>query len=65
MKQTIHKDMTFQTILSLHPDTGNVLSHHKLECAGCLGAANETLEQGARVHGVSLELLLQELNALF
>jgi hybrid cluster-associated redox disulfide protein len=65
MKPKITKTMTFQQILEIDPRTAQVLKHYNLGCAGCLGAPTESLEQGARAHGLDADEILTALNALF
>jgi hybrid cluster-associated redox disulfide protein len=33
-------------------------------CIGCMGAATETIENGAKMHDIDVEALLKELNEL-
>ena len=65
MSQTITKDMTFHQVMRMSPEVLKVLANFKLGCVGCMGAQHETLEQGAMAHGLDVDELLQELNALF
>ncbi|WP_305040977.1 DUF1858 domain-containing protein [Geoalkalibacter sp.] len=65
MSQTITKDMTFFQILKMHPDVAKVLGRYNMGCVGCMGAMNERLEQGAMAHGISIDDLLRDLNAIF
>lgn len=65
MSQKITKDMTFQQILQMDPQVAKVLGSYNLGCIGCMGAANETLEQGAIAHGLDVNDLLRDLNAIF
>lgn len=65
MSQKITRDMTFHQILQMDPRVAEVLGGYNLGCIGCMGAANETLEQGATAHGLDVEDLLRDLNALF
>ena len=65
MSQKITKDMTFHEALQMSPEVAKVLSKFNLGCVGCMGAMNETLEQGARAHGLSVDDILKELNAIF
>ena len=64
MADKITKDMTFFEVMRMHPEAVKVLQKHHLGCVGCMGAQNETLEQGAGAHGISVDDLLQALNAL-
>ena len=65
MNQKITKDMTFNQALQMSPDVARVLGQFHLGCVGCMGAMNETLEQGARAHGLDVNEILTALNALF
>ena len=65
MSAKVTKDMTFHQVMRLSPEVLKVLAKFRLGCVGCMGAQHETLEQGAMAHGLDVEELLQELNALF
>jgi len=64
MSEQFTKDMTFAQAMQANSGTVNVLRNFNLGCVGCMGAQNETLEQGANAHGISVDELLKELNAL-
>jgi len=55
-------------ILKQYPAAARLLMEkYRLGCVGCFAAALETLEEGARVHGLSeaeIEQLLKDLNQL-
>lgn len=59
----ITKDMTFAEILEMDKEAGKTLGERGLFCGGCPMAAFETLENGARAHGVDVEKLVKELNS--
>ena len=61
----IIKDMTFPEVMQKSPEVVKVLGSFNLGCVGCMGAVNETLEQGATAHGLDVEDLLTALNAIF
>jgi len=65
MSQKITKDMTFNQILQMSPEVARVLGQFNLGCVGCMGAMNESLEQGARAHGLDVNEILTALNAIF
>lgn len=65
MSQKITKDMTFNQVLQMNPEVARVLGQFNLGCVGCMGAMNETLEQGARAHGLDVNDILVALNAVF
>jgi len=57
----ITKEMTFFELMRTYPDSVKVLQKHNLGCIGCMGAQNESLEQGARAHGLNIDTLLSDL----
>ncbi|MHB8123369.1 MAG: DUF1858 domain-containing protein [Desulfuromonadaceae bacterium] len=59
----ITKDMTFFELMRAYPESVKVLQKHNLGCVGCMGAQNESLEQGARAHGLDVNALLSDLKA--
>ncbi len=59
----IKKDMSMQEIFEKFPETVEVFHFHGLHCIGCFAAAYETLEEGAKAHGMDLEKLMDDLNA--
>ena len=64
-KQKISKEMSFQEVLSKYPDTIGIMLSHGLHCVGCHAAAFETIEQGAKAHGMDdkqLKKMIEELN---
>ena len=61
----VTKDMTFASVMRMHPDVVKVLGKYNLGCIGCMGAQNESLEQGCSAHGISVDEILADLNALF
>lgn len=61
----ITKDMTLSEIITEFPETVEVMLKNGLHCVGCHVAAYETLEQGAKAHGMSdkdLEKMLEDMN---
>jgi hybrid cluster-associated redox disulfide protein len=62
MAEKITKDMTFFELMRAYPESVKVLQKHHLGCVGCMGAQNESLEQGANAHGLDINVLLQDLN---
>ena len=61
----VTKDMTFAKAMKMHPDVVQVLGNYQLGCISCMGAQNETLEEGCLAHGINVDELLAEINALF
>lgn len=58
----ITKDMLITDILDQHPDAAGILVNHGMGCLGCPSAQFESLEQAAKVHGMDVEKLLEDLN---
>ncbi len=65
MSHQITKEMTFAQVLRLHPDVVKVFAKYNLGCIGCMGAQAETLEQGCNAHGLDVNEVVNDLNALF
>lgn len=58
----ITRDMTISHVVRLHPGLMRVLEDYGMGCSYCMASLDETIEGGARMHGVSLERLLLALN---
>lgn len=61
----VTKDTIIEQVLRSHPDAIRVFMKYNLGCIACMGATQESIEQGARMHGVDPEPLVKELNELF
>ena len=59
----ITKDMTIEEVVQHFPETVQVFSRHGVGCVGCSAAQYYNIEQGAVLHGLDIDLLVQELNA--
>lgn len=61
----ITKNMKLGEVISKYPKTIEVFLKNGLHCVGCHVASFETIEQGAKAHGMTdknIEELLKELN---
>jgi hybrid cluster-associated redox disulfide protein len=58
----INKKMTFAEIINKNPGAVEILMARGLHCVGCGMAFQETLEQGAIMHGINPDKLVKELN---
>jgi hybrid cluster-associated redox disulfide protein len=65
MTDKITRNMTFHQVLQMSPEVAKVLGKYNLGCIGCMGAMKETLEQGAIAHGLDVNDILRDLNAIF
>jgi len=61
-KQKITKDMTLAEAVAKYPKTIPVFMKYGMHCIGCPMAMQETVEQGAEVHGIDLKKMLKDLN---
>ena len=63
-EEKITKEMKITGIIEKYPQTISLLLTEGLHCIGCPMAPDETLEEAAKVHGLDLEKLLEELNEI-
>lgn len=61
-KKKIHKKMTFFELMQEDKNAAMHLAEKGMFCCGCPMALTETLEQGAKAHGIIPEELVEELN---
>jgi len=55
-------DMIISVVAQEYPETSAVFAAHGMGCLHCMAAIDETIEIGARMHGIDVTVLLQELN---
>ena len=58
----VTKDMSIREIIQKHPETISVFNTYGFGCVGCQAAIFENIEQGARVHGINTDTLVDDLN---
>ena len=61
-QSVITPDMPIGDVIRKYPDTVNVFLRHGLMCVGCAIARFENIAQGAQVHGISVDALIEDLN---
>ena len=57
--------MTFQDVMDKYPNAIDVVMNYGLHCIGCHVSAFETIEQGAKAHGLTkkdIEKMIKEMN---
>lgn len=59
----ISAQMTISEVVQKYPSTVEVFMNHGLSCVGCAAARFENIAQGAAVHGIDVEKLVDDLNA--
>lgn len=50
--------------LQADPRARDVFAAHGMGCVGCMGVSMESIEDGAKMHGIDPEVVLSELNRL-
>ncbi len=60
----ITKDMTIGEALRANPDIVPVLLNAGMHCLGCPSAQGETLEEAALVHGIDVDSLMAQIEAM-
>jgi len=65
MAEKISRGMTLGEVVSKYPDSVPIMLNYGLHCVGCHVAAYETVEQGAKAHGMTdedIDKMLAEMN---
>lgn len=60
--EKISKKMKIGDVLDKFPKTLKVFTEYGFHCIGCAASSFETIEQGAKVHGINIDKLIEELN---
>ncbi len=58
----ITKDMLIGDILQAKPEAASVLMSNGMGCLGCPSSQLETLDQAAGIHGLDINVLMEQLN---
>lgn len=58
----ITKNMSIASVIKKYPQTLEVFFEYGLHCVGCVAAEFDTIESGAKVHGINTQHLLHDLN---
>ena len=61
-QNVITADMPIGDIVREYPNTIEVFFKHGLGCVGCAVAQFENIAQGARAHGIDVDILIKDLN---
>jgi hybrid cluster-associated redox disulfide protein len=64
VKATITGDEPIGQVLKDYPQTLRVFLSHGLMCVGCAVARFENVRDGATAHGIDVDALLKDLNAV-
>lgn len=60
----ITKDMNIIEVVQRYPDTMMVFMYAGMGCFGCHAAQFESIEEGALVHGIDVDKLVDALNEI-
>ena len=60
----ITKDMGIIDVLQAYPETIEVFQKYGFGCIGCAAARFENLEAGAKVHGIDIDEMVDEMNKI-
>ena len=58
----VSKDTMISELISINPQTAEILFGIGMHCIGCPASQMETLEEAASVHGVNVQDLVDEIN---
>jgi hybrid cluster-associated redox disulfide protein len=58
------RDMSMMEALQADPRARDVFAAFGMGCIGCMGASMESIEEGARMHGIDPDAVLADLNKL-
>ena len=61
----IRKEIPINDLINNHPDVIPVLMGYGLHCVGCSFASHDTLETGAKMHGMNeeeVEMMIKDVN---
>ena len=59
----ITKEMGIIDVIQNYPETIEVFQKYGFGCIGCAAARFENLEAGAKVHGIDVNKMVEDLNA--
>lgn len=58
----VNKSMLIGQLLRLDPNIAAVLMRAGMHCIGCPSSQMESLEEAAMVHGIDVDVLVQQIN---
>ncbi len=60
----ITKEMGIMDIVTQHPETLEIFMKYGMGCIGCAAARFENLDAGARVHGIDVDAMVNDMNKI-
>jgi len=58
----VTKDTVIAEVLTMDRSTATIFMRHGLHCLGWAGASMESIGDAARVHGIDVDVLINDLN---
>ena len=58
----ITKQTTINEIISVYPDTMRFFNGLEMSCGSCFAVKFDTIENGALMHGMDVDTLIEQLN---
>ena len=58
----ITKQTTINEVISAYPETVKFFSKLQMSCSSCFAVKFDTLENGALMHGMEVDVLIEQLN---
>ena len=58
----ILKQTTINEVISAHPETMRFFDSLQMSCGSCFAVKFDTLENGALMHGMDVDILIKKLN---
>ena len=58
----VSKDMLIGQLLQLDPNMAGILMASGMHCLGCPSSQMESLEEAAMVHGLDVDVLVNQIN---
>jgi hybrid cluster-associated redox disulfide protein len=58
------KDMSILEAIQADPRARDVFAAYGMGCTGCMGVSMESVEDGAKMHGIDPQAVLADLNKL-
>ena len=59
----ITRDTRISDVIKICPTAPEVFTRHGMGCFACMAASAETVEEGAEMHGIDVDAILDELNS--
>ena len=59
---TVTKEMQIGQLLKVDPNIAVILMRAGMHCIGCPSSQRESLEEAAMVHGMDVDILVQQIN---